>query len=237
MAKQIESLWHFQDTDVVHLGMVWSITAGCVLLGPSVQHKLCRRYATNTGIKSNSLRLCLKIDWNHHYVSIWELRCLSISARVRFLDGARDLSLLHSVQTGYGAMQPPTQRKQQDITMGLKWPVREADRSPPYNAEVKCNWAIPPLYHMSLLHNAQSVNSRNTFTFTMFVCAASIAGINEYLDVHKTGYAHQASYFVATNNRDLETLSVCNVLTQIPPEYLFLYHPLHECQPCRTFCL
>jgi hypothetical protein len=59
---------------------------------------------------------------------------------VRFPAGARDFSLLHSVQTGSGvhAISPRLER------LG-----READHSPPSSAEVKNGGAIPPLPHMS----------------------------------------------------------------------------------------
>jgi hypothetical protein len=35
------------------------------------------------------------------------------------------------------------------LSLGVKRPVREADQSPPYIAEVKNGGVIPPLFHMS----------------------------------------------------------------------------------------
>jgi hypothetical protein len=67
-------------------------------------------------------------------------------ARVRFPAG-QGFSLLHSVQIGSGAYQPPIQWGPGAISPEVKW--READHSPPFSAEVNNGRAIPPLPHVS----------------------------------------------------------------------------------------
>jgi hypothetical protein len=47
----------------------------------------------------------------------------------------------------------PTQPSIQWVP-GVKWQGREADHSPPSNAEVKNGGAIPPLPHMPSWHSA-----------------------------------------------------------------------------------
>jgi hypothetical protein len=42
----------------------------------------------------------------------------------------------------------------QGVSLGRKWPGREAEDSPPSSAEVKKGGAIPPLLHMSSWHSA-----------------------------------------------------------------------------------
>jgi hypothetical protein len=49
----------------------------------------------------------------------------------------QDFSLLHSIQTGSGAHQPPIQWVLGAISLGVKRQEREADHSPPSCAEVK----------------------------------------------------------------------------------------------------
>jgi hypothetical protein len=66
------------------------------------------------------------------------------------LDGwARDVSLLHSIQTVWGPIRPPIQ-----WVPGVKRPDRGADYSPPYSAEVKNGGAVPPLPHRSSWRDA-----------------------------------------------------------------------------------
>jgi hypothetical protein len=67
-------------------------------------------------------------------------------AEVRFQAGARDLSLLHSVQTGSGAHPASIQWVPGALYPGAKRPGREeTDYSPSSSAEVKNGGAIPPL--------------------------------------------------------------------------------------------
>jgi hypothetical protein len=58
-------------------------------------------------------------------------------SRVRFPAGAGNFSLHHRVQNGSGPPQPPIQWVPGALSLGVKWPGREADHSPPYSAEVK----------------------------------------------------------------------------------------------------
>jgi hypothetical protein len=55
----------------------------------------------------------------------------------------QEFSLLHVVQTGCGAHQPPIQWVLGALSM-VKWPGREADHSPPTSAEVENTWIYTP---------------------------------------------------------------------------------------------
>jgi hypothetical protein len=63
---------------------------------------------------------------------------------------SRDVSFLHSVQTGTGA-QPVSYPM---CTRGIKRSEREYDRALPSSAEVKNGGAIPPLPDISSWHSA-----------------------------------------------------------------------------------
>jgi hypothetical protein len=56
---------------------------------------------------------------------------------VQFSVGDGNFSLRHHVQTGSGTTQPPIQLIPGALSLGVKRPRREADRSPPSSAEVK----------------------------------------------------------------------------------------------------
>jgi hypothetical protein len=73
---------------------------------------------------------------------------------VQFPAGARDFSLLHGVQDGTRAPQPPIQWVPRTLSLEVKWQRREADHLPPFSAEVKNVGVIPPLPHMSSWHIA-----------------------------------------------------------------------------------
>jgi hypothetical protein len=70
------------------------------------------------------------------------MRC---TAGVRFQAGARDFSLLHTVQNGSVAQPPPYSMKTAAVSTGIKRPGREVDHSYPSSAEVKTDGAIPQL--------------------------------------------------------------------------------------------
>jgi hypothetical protein len=57
-------------------------------------------------------------------------------SRVRFSAGAGNFSH-HCIQNGSGPTQPPIQWVPGALSLGVKWPVREAYHSPPSSAEVK----------------------------------------------------------------------------------------------------
>jgi hypothetical protein len=63
----------------------------------------------------------------------------------------QDFSLLHNVQTDSGAHPAFSPMGTGGDFPGAKWPGREADHSPPSNAEIKNDGVIPPLPHMSSL--------------------------------------------------------------------------------------
>jgi hypothetical protein len=67
---------------------------------------------------------------------------------VRFSAGARDVSLLSSVQTGSGAHPASYPMDTGGSFPGVKRPMREAEQSPPSSAEIKSGGALPPV----LLH-------------------------------------------------------------------------------------
>jgi hypothetical protein len=58
-------------------------------------------------------------------------------SRVRFPAGAGNFSLHHHIQNGSGAHQSPIQWVPGAISLGVNRSEREADHSPPSNAEVK----------------------------------------------------------------------------------------------------
>jgi hypothetical protein len=70
-------------------------------------------------------------------------------AGVRFPAGERNVSLLHIVQTGYGALAASCL-----MGTGLKRPEREDDHSPPSSAEVKNGGTLLLLFHMSSWRSA-----------------------------------------------------------------------------------
>jgi hypothetical protein len=49
------------------------------------------------------------------------------------------------------------------LSVRVKWPGHEADRSPPSSAEVKNSGAISPLPHTSLLRGAYLIKHRDNF--------------------------------------------------------------------------
>jgi hypothetical protein len=59
--------------------------------------------------------------------------------------------------------QPPIQCIPAAFSLGVKWPGHEADHSPPSNAKVKNDGAIPPFPHMSSWHSAQLIKHRGLF--------------------------------------------------------------------------
>jgi hypothetical protein len=68
---------------------------------------------------------------------------------VRFSSEARNLSLLHIIQSVSGSRPAFHQMETGGSFPGVKKQGREVDHSPPSNAEVKNGGAIPPLPHMS----------------------------------------------------------------------------------------
>jgi hypothetical protein len=58
-------------------------------------------------------------------------------SKVRFPAGAGNFSLHHHVQNDSGVHPAPIQWVPGALSLGLKRPGREADRSPPSSAEVK----------------------------------------------------------------------------------------------------
>jgi hypothetical protein len=86
------------------------------------------------------------------------------TAGIRFAAVERDFSLLHGVQTGSGATQPPSQWAPGALSSGVKWPACEAVHSPPSSAEIMNGGAITPLPHTSSWPGAYLVKHMNNFT-------------------------------------------------------------------------
>jgi hypothetical protein len=72
-------------------------------------------------------------------------------SRVRFPAGAGNFFLHHRVQNGSGAHLAPYPIGV--LSLGVKWPGREVDHSPPSSAEVKNAWS----YTSTLLIHLQGV--------------------------------------------------------------------------------
>jgi hypothetical protein len=71
------------------------------------------------------------------------------TAGVRFSAGAKELSLLHSIQTGSGAHPASYPMGTGGFFPGLKQPGCEYHHAPPCSADVMNGGAIPPLPHIS----------------------------------------------------------------------------------------
>jgi hypothetical protein len=89
-------------------------------------------------------------------------------SRVRFLAGAGNFSLRYRVHTGSGTLPASYPMGTGDLSPGLKWPEREAHRSPPSSAEAKNAWS-----YTSTLPNTPSwpgaqlkKRHRDSFTLT-----------------------------------------------------------------------
>jgi hypothetical protein len=65
--------------------------------------------------------------------------------RFRVPAGARDVSLLHGVQTSSGSNPTSYKMGTEKGIPGVKRLGREADHSPPSRTEAKNNGAVPPL--------------------------------------------------------------------------------------------
>jgi hypothetical protein len=81
---------------------------------------------------------------------------------VRFLARAKDLPLLHTIQTDYGSYSMGTG----DSLHGGK--AAEAYHSPSSSAEVKNGGAIPSLLHTSSWSGALLIKHRDNITFFTF---------------------------------------------------------------------
>jgi hypothetical protein len=62
-------------------------------------------------------------------------------SRVQFPAGAGNFSLHHCLQNGSGAHPASYPMGIRSSSLGVKWPGREADHSPPSSAEVKNEWS------------------------------------------------------------------------------------------------
>jgi hypothetical protein len=77
-------------------------------------------------------------------------------SRVRFPAEAGSFSPQHRVQNGFGPTQLPIQWVPGAVSLGVKWPEREADHSPPSSAESqRMRGAIPPLPNTPPWRDAQ----------------------------------------------------------------------------------
>jgi len=62
--------------------------------------------------------------------------------------------VLKKITTCMGPTQPPVQWVLKALYLGVKWPVHEADHTPPSSAEVKNALSYTSTCHMSLWHCA-----------------------------------------------------------------------------------
>jgi hypothetical protein len=77
--------------------------------------------------------------------SVGTVKATGWTTGVSFPAWPRDSSLLHSVQTGSEATQPPIQWVSGALSSGIKQLGREADHSPPHSAD----GALPRFSHTS----------------------------------------------------------------------------------------
>jgi hypothetical protein len=90
------------------------------------------------------------------------------SSRVRFPSGAGIFSLHHSVQNGSGAHPASYLIGTTGSFLGSKELEREADHSPPSNAEVKNAWSYTSTPQYAFMAWCL-VKHRDNFTFTFYV--------------------------------------------------------------------
>jgi hypothetical protein len=72
---------------------------------------------------------------------------------------------------------PPIQWAQGVLSPGVKRQEREAEHSPPSNAEIKNGGAIPPLPRMSSRHSAWLIKHKERFTLYLYIPALNSRNI------------------------------------------------------------
>jgi hypothetical protein len=96
------------------------------------------------------INIRLQIERHVLFNGPWIGQSVELWARPGFESQQRQDFLFYAVsRSALGSNQPPTQWVRGAILPGVKRPRREANHSPPSNAEVKNGGAIPPLPHMS----------------------------------------------------------------------------------------
>jgi hypothetical protein len=91
---------------------------------------------------------------------------LGWTTAARFPEGARIFSLRHRVHTGSGSHPASNPAGTEFLSSRIKRPDREAETSPPSNAQVKNAWrctSTPPYVFMACC----LVKYKDTFTFTL----------------------------------------------------------------------
>jgi hypothetical protein len=88
-------------------------------------------------------------------------------SRVRFPAGAENFPLHHHVQNGSGAHPASYPMGPGSLSLGVKWPGREADHSPPSSAEVN-EWVDLYLHPQYDFMARSLVKHRDNFTFSFY---------------------------------------------------------------------
>jgi hypothetical protein len=70
------------------------------------------------------------------------------TARFEYRPGQEIFLYSAASRPALGPTQPPSQWVAGPLSPGVKRPGYQADRSPPYSAEVKNGGAIPPIHHV-----------------------------------------------------------------------------------------
>jgi hypothetical protein len=91
-----------------------------------------------------------------------------LEVEVRFMAGARSLSVFTVYIPDLGPTRPLKQRIPENLSPGIKRSRREADHSPKCSVEVKNIGAIPPLPYISSWYSAYLIKPRDNFTFFMW---------------------------------------------------------------------
>jgi hypothetical protein len=92
------------------------------------------RKSSRAGNRTRDLLICSQKLWP-----------LDHKGGLRFLTGKRNFSVTYSVQTGPGDNPISYQMGTEVFFQGVKRPGREPNHSAPSSAEVKNDWALPPL--------------------------------------------------------------------------------------------
>jgi hypothetical protein len=102
-------------------------------------------------------RFCYRVDYSKVEIIFVSDTVLGYGLNDRRFQSLQRLGTFHyRVQTGCDVHTAPYTTGTRDRSVGVKWPVREADHSPPSSAEIKESVeAIPPLPNTPSWRSAQ----------------------------------------------------------------------------------
>lgn len=135
--REIKFFLQVQISPVLCFISIYNLFSDSPLYNEHAVHKLVQNTTWTGGVIDSSVHI--EVGW---------------AARVRFLAGARDFFLLHTVQTSSGVQ--TTSNRYHGLSLWVvKQPEREANYSPPSSPEVMNGGDVPPYPHIfhSMVHN------------------------------------------------------------------------------------